>query len=186
MNNSLDEHPIALTPSLQIRPATVEDAAQICQIYNPYILNTTITFEEHPLTPSDMGDRLHQVKAAGLPWLVLEDVDQNVLKGYCYAFPWKTRSAYRYTVETSIYLQENDRGQGLGATLYTHLLHHLEAQGIHSAIGILALPNPASIRLHEKLGFVYAGCLKDAGFKFDRWIDVVYWQRLLSPQTAQE
>ncbi|MGA0200559.1 MAG: GNAT family N-acetyltransferase, partial [Prochlorotrichaceae cyanobacterium] len=97
MNNSLDEHPIALTPSLQIRPATVEDAAQICQIYNPYILNTTITFEEHPLTPSDMGDRLHQVKAAGLPWLVLEDVDQNVLKGYCYAFPWKTRSAYRYT-----------------------------------------------------------------------------------------
>jgi phosphinothricin acetyltransferase len=170
--------PLSALPS--VRDAEPRDAARICQIYNPYILNTTITFEEDPLTPQDILDRLAQVKASNLPWLVLEDPDTGVLKGYCYAAPWKTRAAYRYTVETSIYLDANDRSKGFGNRLYTELLQRLQAQNIHSAVGILALPNPHSIRLHEKLGFEYAGCVKEAGFKFDRWIDVVYWQRILS------
>jgi len=165
-----------LPPLPTVRDAEPKDAARICEIYNPYILQTTITFEEDPLTPQNILDRLNQVKLAPLPWLVLEDSDTGIVKGYCYAAPWKARSAYRYTVETSIYLDLNDRNQGFGTRLYTELLHRLRTQNIHSAIGILALPNPQSVHLHEKLGFEYIGSIKEAGFKFDRWIDVGYWQ----------
>lgn len=162
----------------KLREAQSGDAEEICQIYNPYILSTTITFEEQPLQATDIGDRLEQVKASGLPWIVLEDLQTGNLKGYSYATPWRTRSAFRYTVETSIYLKENDRGQGFGQMLYSELLKQLQSRGIHSAIGVLAIPNPASIHLHQKLGFEYLGCFKEVGFKFDRWIDVVYWQRI--------
>jgi L-amino acid N-acyltransferase YncA len=171
--------PILPPPNVvTVRDAEPRDGARICEIYNPYILNTTITFEEDPLTPRDILDRLSQVKASHLPWLVLEDPATGAVKGYCYAAPWKARAAYRYTVETSIYLDANDRSKGFGKRLYTELLQRLQSQNIHSAIGILALPNPHSIRLHEQLGFEYIGCVKEAGFKFDRWIDVVYWQRI--------
>ena len=162
-----------------VRDAQPQDADRICQIYNPYILNTTITFEEQPLTPSDILQRMTQVQGEKLPWLVLEEPHTGVTKGYCYAAHWKPRAAYRYTVETSIYLDANDRNRGFGQRLYGELLQRLQTQNIHSAIGILALPNPHSIRLHQKCGFEYVGCVKDAGFKFDRWIDVVYWQRIL-------
>ena len=162
-----------------LREVQATDALGICHIYNPYILQTEITFEEEPLQEAEINDRIQTIQRSGLPWLVTIEENTGELQGYAYASPWKARSAYRYTVETSIYLAPAWQGCGLGQTLYQTLIQQLKAQGIHSVIGILALPNPASVRLHEKLGFQPVGQIKDAGFKFDRWIDVGYWQLML-------
>ena len=162
-----------------LREVQATDALGICHIYNPYILQTEITFEEEPLQEAEINDRIQTIQRSGLPWFVTIEENTGELQGYAYASPWKARSAYRYTVETSIYLAPAWQGCGLGQTLYQTLIQQLKAQGIHSVIGILALPNPASVRLHEKLGFQPVGQIKDAGFKFDRWIDVGYWQLML-------
>ena len=162
-----------------LREVQATDALGICHIYNPYILQTEITFEEEPLQEAEINDRIQTIQRSGLPWFVTIEENTGELQGYAYASPWKARSAYRYTVETSIYLAPAWQGCGLGQTLYQTLIQQLKAQGIHSVIGILALPNPASVRLHEKLGFQPVGQIKDAGFKFNRWIDVGYWQLML-------
>jgi len=162
-----------------LREVQATDALGICHIYNPYILQTEITFEEEPLQETEINDRIQTIQRSGLPWLVTIEENTGELQGYAYASPWKARSAYRYTVETSIYLAPAWQGCGLGQTLYQTLIQQLKTQGIHSVIGILALPNPASIRLHEKLGFQPVGQIQDAGFKFNRWIDVGYWQLML-------
>jgi len=162
-----------------LREVQATDALGICHIYNPYILQTEITFEEEPLQEAEINDRIQTIQRSGLPWLVTIEENTGELQGYAYASPWKARSAYRYTVETSIYLAPAWQGCGLGQTLYQTLIQQLKTQGIHSVIGILALPNPASIRLHEKLGFQPVGQIQDAGFKFNRWIDVGYWQLML-------
>ncbi len=162
-----------------LREVQATDALGICHIYNPYILQTEITFEEEPLQEAEINDRIQTIQRSGLPWLVTIEENTGELQGYAYASPWKARSAYRYTVETSIYLAPAWQGCGLGQTLYQTLIQQLKAQGIHSVIGILALPNPASVRLHEKLGFQPVGQIQDAGFKFNRWIDVGYWQLML-------
>ncbi|MFZ4664882.1 MAG: GNAT family N-acetyltransferase [Prochlorotrichaceae cyanobacterium] len=164
-----------------LREVQATDAPGICHIYNPYILQTEITFEEEPLKETDINDRIQTIQRSGLPWLVTIEEHTGQLQGYAYASTWKARSAYRYTVETSIYLDPAWQGRGLGQALYQALMQQLKAQGIHSVIGILALPNPASIRLHEKLGFQPVGKIQDAGFKFNRWIDVGYWQLMLDP-----
>lgn len=157
-----------------IRPATVGDAAAIAGIYNHYIVNTTITFEETPLTVGQMADRMEHVMQA-YPWLVWEDGGE--VKGYAYGHAYHERSAFRHTVECAIYLHHDAMGGGMGTALYRRLLDELAARGHHVAIGAIALPNEPSMRLHEGLGFVQAGCLREVGFKFGRWIDVGYWQR---------
>jgi phosphinothricin acetyltransferase len=162
---------------MKLRSVTLEDGAEICRIYNPYILETTITFEEEALTPEVIQTRIQQVQQSNLPWFVLE-ADHQLL-GYAYASPWKARSAYRFTVETSIYVSMDHRRDGVGTLLYQALLQTLQECGIHSAIGILALPNPQSVNLHHKLGFHCVGQIQDAGFKFNQWIDVAYWQKML-------
>ena len=159
-----------------LREVQEGDALGICHLYNPYILNTVITFEEEPLQASDINDRIEAVKRSGLPWLVSIEAQSGAIQGYAYASPWRTRSAFRYSVETSIYIDPRWQKQGLGQHLYQSLLDRLQTQGIHTAIAVLALPNPASIRLHEKLGFQWVGELPEVGFKFDRWVDVAYWQ----------
>ena len=161
-----------------IRSALPSDAHRIAQIYNPYILNTVITFEETPVTETTIQNRLAEVQAADLPWLVLEQNGQVV--GYAYAAHWKLRSAFRYTLETSIYLEENSVGQGLGIQLYAHLLDALKKKGFHVAVAGLALPNLPSAALHEKLGFHKVAHFPAVGFKFQKWIDVGYWQITLS------
>lgn len=163
----------------QIRDARPPDATEICRIYNPYILKTDITFEEETVTASTMRDRMAQVQDGKLPWLVWHSPEIDAIQGYAYASPWKSRSAYRFTVETSIYVDEAWQCKGIGQALYESLLHRLREQGFHSAIGILTLPNPKSVALHERFGFRQVGHLPEAGFKFNRWIDVGYWQRRL-------
>jgi phosphinothricin acetyltransferase len=160
---------------VRIRPATSTDAEAIAAIYNHYVRETTVTFEEQEVTAAEMASRLADVAAARLPWLVAEAADGVV--GYGYATKWRVRAAYRYSVETSIYLAPAMTGRGIGRALYDPLLDVLRERSIHTAIGGIALPNAASIALHERLGFVKVAHLGEVGFKFGRWIDVGYWQR---------
>ena len=159
-----------------IRVATRADAASICAIYNHYVTDTIVTFEEQPVSAAEMQSRMAAVLDT-LPWLVLEN--DGGITGYAYASPWKTRIGYRFAVESSIYLAPAHVGHGLGSALYASLLESLRARDIHCVIGGAALPNPASAALHEKLGFTKIAHFRENGFKFGRWIDVGYWQLLL-------
>lgn len=165
-----------------VRAATDEDAAEIARIYNYYVENTVITFEELAVSASEMSVRVAEVQHQGLPWLVAELGDEVV--GYSYASKWKARSAYRFAVETTVYLKQGIQGQGIGKQLYGALLPILKSRGIHAVIGGAALPNPASVALHEKLGFEQVATFRQVGFKHGRWVDVAYWQLILTPEAG--
>ncbi|MDD2769970.1 MAG: GNAT family N-acetyltransferase [Methylococcus sp.] len=160
-----------------IRAATENDAESIVRIYNHYVLNTTITFEEESVSSQDMASRIAEVASNALPWLVLEQGNEVV--GYAYASKWKGRCAYRFSVETTVYLAPGLGGRGLGSKLYEVLLTQLREKGFHAAIGGIALPNPQSIALHEKFGMTKVAHFKEVGFKFRQWLDVGYWECLL-------
>jgi len=161
-----------------IRSAYPADAAAIAAIYNHYVRTSTITFEETEVAEAAMAQRVSNVISSKLPWLVLEE-DGKVL-GYAYASKWKERSAYRFSVESSIYLHTDARGKGHARRLYAHLFELLRQSGVHLVIGGVALPNEASVGLHEKLGFERVGAFREVGRKFGRWIDVSYWQLKLA------
>ncbi len=161
-----------------MRPADAADAAAISRIYNHYILNSVATFEEEVVTAEELGRRIDAIRSAELPWLVAVDSTAGLV-GYAYAAPWKPRSAYRYSVEITVYLAPECSGRGLGTLLYDVLFAGLKERGIHAAMGGIALPNPASVALHEKFGMKQVALFKEQGFKFGRWVDVGYWQRLL-------
>jgi L-amino acid N-acyltransferase YncA len=163
--------------TLSVRSAVASDAEALARIYNYYVLNTVITFEEEPISAAIMAARVADVQSASLPWLVAE-LDGAVV-GYTYASKWKVRSAYRYSVETTIYLEQGREGQGIGTRLYSELLSILRGHGIHAAMGGAALPNEASVALHEKLGFERVATFRQVGFKHQKWVDVAYWQILL-------
>ena len=158
-----------------IRDANTKDASFICAIYNPYILNSTISFETEPVTEKEMVDRISS--NGKLPWLVYEENEQ--ILGYAYACRWRVRRSYRYSVESGVYLDSEATGRGLGTLLYTELINRLKTMNIHAVIGGIALSNPASIALHEKLGFEKIAHFKEVGFKFNQWIDVGYWELIL-------
>jgi phosphinothricin acetyltransferase len=160
-----------------VRHVTIADSEAIARIYNHYVQNTVITFEEEPVSAQDMATRIAETQSLTLPWLVAE-VDGAIV-GYAYGRKWRPRSAYRYSAETTIYLERGYEGRGIGKTLYSGLLPLLRARGIHVAIGGVALPNEASVALHEKLGFERVATFRQVGFKHDRWVDVAYWQLLL-------
>jgi L-amino acid N-acyltransferase YncA len=160
-----------------IRNATSDDAAAICGIYDYYIRNTTITFEEETVPVEEMQNRIADVTAA-LPWLVAEK--QGAVVGYAYAGKWHKRSAYRFSVESTVYVAQHARRQGIGRELYEALLGDLRSRSLHTVIAIVALPNPASVALHERMGFEKVGHLKAVGWKFGRWVDVGYWELVLN------
>jgi L-amino acid N-acyltransferase YncA len=160
-----------------LRPASAADAEAIARIYNYYVLDTVITFEEEPVSESTMATRVAEVQDSSLPWLVAEL--ESTVVGYAYASKWKVRSAYRYSLETTIYLEHGRGRRGIGTRLYGELLAILRARGMHVAIGGAALPNDASAALHEKLGFQHVATFHQVGFKHDRWVDVAYWQLVL-------
>lgn len=166
-----------------IRSVEPGDAESICDIYNHYIVHTAVTFEEQPVPVLDMQERIEEM-AAALPWLVYEEDDQ--LLGYAYASEWKSRCAYRYSVESTVYLAPDSTGQGIGSQLYAALIAILGDRDLHSVLAGITLPNPASVTLHEKLGFEQVGQFKEVGRKFDRWIDVGYWELILpDPESLQ-
>jgi L-amino acid N-acyltransferase YncA len=159
-----------------IAAAGPADAPAICAIYNHYIAHTAVTFEETPVTPDDIAQRIAEV-GAHLPWLALREGDH--LLGYAYATPWRARSAYRYSVETTVYLDHQFTGRGHGRRLYAALLEDLRSRGLRTAIGGITQPNAPSVALHERLGFTRVAMFREVGFKFGRWLDVGYWQRPL-------
>lgn len=165
-----------------IRPAQISDAAAICSIYNPYVLQTCVTFEEDIVSETEMADRIADVTES-LPWLVMEEQDRVV--GYAYASRWKSRCAYRFSVESTIYLDRDMTGRGRGRTLYEALLAEIRQSGRHSVLAGIALPNPASQRLHESLGFKKVAHFEEVGRKFDQWIDVGYWELIFPAATPQ-
>lgn len=158
-----------------IRSATSSDCEAIARIYNYYIRETIITFEEQDVGGAEMEARVADVMNGGLPWLVVKDA--GGIAGYAYATKWKVRAAYRHSVETTIYLEPTRTGMGIGRFLYETLISALRERPIHTVIGGIALPNAASVALHERLGFVKIAHFKEVGFKFNQWIDVAYWQR---------
>lgn len=160
-----------------IRPAVLSDAATIAEIYNHYILNTWVTFEEEAVTADIIQERMQEVFAADLPYIIAQ-YDGDII-GYAYATKFHKRAAYRNTVETTIYLKHDFLGRGFGKLLYEVLLKLLKEKSYHAAIGTLGLPNEKSIALHKKLGFTQVGHLKEVGFKFGEWRDVGYLQLLL-------
>lgn len=157
-----------------IRRAKRSDAGAIAAIYNYYIQHTVITFEESLLCGPDMVLRIDKVDGSGLPWLVAEENGDVV--GYAYATPWNERSAYRHTVEISAYVARTSLSQGWGTRLYESLFEALRKSTVHVVIGGIALPNAASIALHEKFGMKKVAHFPQVGFKFGDWIDVGYWQ----------
>lgn len=160
-----------------IRNVRDSDAERICAIYNTYITDTHATFEEYPLSVDEIISRI-QLITRNYPWLVYEK-NGNVL-GYTYADKWKERSAYRNTVETGIYLDSNHLGKGIGSKLKKAMIDELKERGFHSVISGIALPNPASIAMCEKFGFKKIAHFREVGHKFGNWIDVAYWQLILS------
>lgn len=150
------------------------DAEAIAEIYNHYVHHSIATFEEQPVSPEEMTARISKVESQNLPWLVLTTNDE--LKGFAYAAGWRERSAYRYSVELTIYLADDAAGKGWGTKLYQALFDELRQLNLHSALAGISLPNEASIKLHEKMGMTKVAHFSEVGFKFGQWIDTGYWQ----------
>ena len=157
-----------------IRVAKNADAARIAEIYNYYIAESTATFEESQVATDEVLARLAQTFDTELPWLVAES-DGNIA-GYAYASKWQGRCAYRYTAEVTIYLARDVLRRGIGTRLYKRLFDELRKRSYHTAIAGISLPNEASVALHEKFGMEKVAHFSEVGFKFNRWVDVGYWQ----------
>lgn len=162
---------------MEIRPCRPGDSQAICDIYNYYIEHTVISFEETALAAGDMEQRIASYTQR-YPWLVC--CADGELAGYAYANKWQLRCAYESCVETTVYLRPGEGGKGYGTALYGVLLELLQQQGFHVAIAGIALPNEASVRLHENFGYSKVGHFPEVGRKFGRWIDVGYWQKALA------
>jgi phosphinothricin acetyltransferase len=166
---------------IAIRAATPDDAAAIAAIYAPHVLTGTATFEIEP--PDTRTMRTRMAAGDGLyPWIVATtgEAEGGGVIAYAYATRFRDRPAYRYVVETSIYVADTAQRQGAGRLLYQALIDTLRAQGFVHALGALALPNDASIKLHETVGFRRTGVYREVGFKHGQWIDVGIWQRALN------
>lgn len=159
-----------------IRDVKITDARSIAAIYNYYVENTVITFEEDVVSEEEMIDRIKNTTLK-LPWIVYEE--KGEVLGYAYASEWKSRCAYKHSVESTVYLNNKVKGKGIGTKLYQELLTRIGKGDVHAVIGGIALPNDASIALHEKLGFEKVAQFKEVGYKFNKWIDVGYWELIL-------
>ena len=157
----------------------LSDAEQISAIYLPIVKETNISFETDPPGSEEIARRISTTLTTH-EWLVA--CDQLGISGYAYASQHRPRHAYRYTVETTAYVHERCRGQGVGKKLYESLFASLDSLGFHTAYAGIALPNPASIALHKAVGFESIGVFQDAGLKFEKWHDVSWWQRKVSPK----
>jgi phosphinothricin acetyltransferase len=160
-----------------VRPAIPGDAGPIADIYNHYVKTSIFTFEEADVTVPEMANRIAETQSTPLPWLTAVSGDR--IAGYAYAGKWRVRTAYRFSTEASVYVHPGLERTGVGSALYRELLAALRSQGVHAVMGGIALPNDASIRLHERFGFRKVAHFREVGFKFDQWIDVAYWQLTL-------
>ncbi len=162
--------------SCRIRDATPADAPALLRIYRPFVVETAVSFETEPPSVAEFEERIAKALRQWA-WLVAED-DRGPM-GYAYATSHRPRAAYRWSAETSAYIDSAHRGQGLGKKLYRELIPSLRAKGYCSAYAGIALPNQASVALHRSVGFTPVGVFERAGWKFGRWHDVSWWQLAL-------
>jgi L-amino acid N-acyltransferase YncA len=165
------------TPRVQVRVARPDDSLAFAAIYAPFVNESAVSFEERAPTARDMAARILAVTRT-YPWLAAERYGEVV--GYAYATRFRERSAYRWSVETTVYLRQDARGMGIGGMLYGRLLESLRERGYQSAFAGITMPNPASVALHRSLGYTPVGVFRRAGYKFGRWHDVAWWQRLIA------
>jgi len=164
-----------MNSEIQIRKAKDSDVVAITEIYAHHVLHGTGSFEIDPPDTREMGRRMGDIVSRGLPYLVAES--GNNIIGYAYATPYRTRVAYRFTLEDSVYIQDQYAGRGIGAALLEELIRCCKEWGCRQLIAVIGdSENKASVRVHEKLGFQHSGVLRGVGFKFDRWIDTVFMQ----------
>jgi phosphinothricin acetyltransferase len=173
---------MSVEPS-RIRPATPADAEALLRIYGPAVRTSAITFEYEVPSVEEFAERVRTVSARW-PWLVLDRGGD--VAGYAYASTWRARPAYQWAVETTVYVRDDHRRQGVGRAVYRSLLACLRLQGHRLAIGGITLPNAASVALHESLGFRPAGVHRACGFKLGAWHDVGFWELELAPRDDAE
>jgi phosphinothricin acetyltransferase len=167
-------------PPAAVRPASPEDADAIARIYRPYVESAVASFEE--VAPDAAEMRRRMLRRPRLPWFVAE---RDEVCGYAYASMHRDRAAYRWSADCSVYLAGTETGRGTGRALYDVLLPAVAALGYVGAFAGIALPNDASVRLHEAVGFTLVGVYRDVGFKHGRWHDVGWWQlRLAAPPVS--
>ncbi|MBT5572441.1 MAG: N-acetyltransferase [Alphaproteobacteria bacterium] len=166
-----------------VRDARIDDVETVHQIYAAHVLTGLASFEEVPPDLDEMAQRMRDTQAHGLPYLVstmIQGDGQNVVQGFAYASPFRTRSAYRYTIEDSVYVASDAIGSGHGSALLGDLINRCTAMGYRQMIAVIGdTANAASIGLHAHHGFVETGSMPAVGFKFGRWVDSVRMQRTL-------
>lgn len=168
---------------MALRVATPDDAEAIAAIYGPIVADTPISFELDAPSVADMRARIERT-LQGLPWLVSLD-GQGALDGYVYASKHHERAAYRWSVDTAAYVRADSRGRGVGKSLYQALFEELIALGYFQAFAVITLPNPASVGLHEAVGFSPSGVHRDVGYKLGGWHDVGWWQKTLQQPLSE-
>ncbi|MBS7526058.1 N-acetyltransferase [Fusibacter paucivorans] len=162
-----------------IRTVRIEDAEAICAIYNPYVMETTVTFEAVPVSVEEMAKRI-EVRLARHAWLVSVDETTGLINGYAYAGIWRERQAYRFTAEVTVYVAPNFQGNGIGKALYKALIEVMKAKGYNALVAGIALPNEKSVGVHEAVGFEKVAHFQNVGFKFDKWLDIGFWELQLN------
>jgi phosphinothricin acetyltransferase len=167
---------------MRIRPATVEDSAQIAAIYAPFVEHSHVSFEENAPDAAEMRERIASYTEK-YPWLVAEERGQ--ILGYAYACAHRSRAAYRWSVDSAIYVRESAQGRGVGKALYSELFRILKLQGFRSVYAGVSLPNDASIALHRSLGFAEVGIYRRVGYKDGAWRDTLWWQLQLDSDDAR-
>ncbi|MCW4386629.1 GNAT family N-acetyltransferase [Salinibacterium sp. SYSU T00001] len=167
------------TFTYEVRAAEAEDLPSVREIYNHYVANTTVTFDEKPMTLRALRSKFGHMQKLNFPFLVAESPSGEIL-GFAYVYPWKEKAAYRYTVENSIYLGPAATGKGLGKALMAELIERSRAAGIKEIVAVIADRGAdGSIRLHEQFGFKEIGRMGRVGFKFERWLGTILMQKSL-------
>lgn len=160
-----------------IRKVTLQDVHAIAGIYNYYIRHTTATFELHPVGEEEMRRRILSISTR-FPYFV-EETEEGVLTGYCYAHTWKEKAAYDRTLESTVYVAPGKERLGTGTRLMHHLIEASRQTGVHSLIACITEGNLPSIRMHERLGFVQVSHFQEAGLKFGKWLGIADYQLML-------
>jgi phosphinothricin acetyltransferase len=160
---------------INIRDAAIADLPAITEIYRESVLHGEATYELDPPDEAEMEKRFATITGQNFPYIVAED-DKGTLLGYAYASQFRTRPAYRYLAEDSIYIAPAARGQGIGSRLLDALISRTASLGLRQLVAVIGGPNPASIAVHEKAGFRHTGLMPATGFKFGRWLDTVIMQ----------
>lgn len=160
-----------------IRPVKIDDAQELLEIYNYYVINTTANFDIEPLSLEAFTKKLNHI-IPNYPYIVYEE--NNEILGYAYGSRFRPRPAYDFVAESTVYVKHTAHGKQIGTKLYEELIRLLKKTDLHSVLGVLTIPNDASIKLHEKLGFEQVANLKEVGMKFGEWQNIGIWQLKLS------